>query len=111
MTTLTTKPQTTYRFVYYYALAASDFPVIMYRRSVQNLAAQRRWFKKRYPDAALQVCEVSRTHQIYSELLASCGPAYDRLIAKCRWEGVGPLAVIEDWGDPREWQDYRTFPK
>ena len=30
--------------------------------------------------------------------------AEERLRAKCRWEHMTRLAVLVEWGDPREWE-------
>mgnify|MGYP001310907212 CR=1 FL=1 len=45
-------------------------------------------------DEALRI-----SREVYDER----GPAWDRLAAKCRWEHMPTIAVIREWGDPREW--------
>jgi len=46
-------------------------------------------------DEALRI-----SREVYDER----GPAWDRLAAKCRWEHMPTIAVIREWGDPREWE-------
>lgn len=29
------------------------------------------------------------------------------LIQKCKWEQMGRYAVLQEWGDPREWATYK----
>lgn len=41
--------------------------------------------------------------RIYQEVKASNTRAFLRLRDKCKWEGMGLLAVIREWGDPRTW--------
>lgn len=33
--------------------------------------------------------------------------AFALLQAKCRWEQMPLYAVLEQWGDPRGWPDYK----
>jgi len=33
------------------------------------------------------------------------GKAEELLRTKCRWEQMSRLDVIENWGDPRDWED------
>jgi hypothetical protein len=41
--------------------------------------------------------------RINDEVRAKGGKAEELLRAKCRWERMSRLAVIKEWGDPREW--------
>ena len=42
--------------------------------------------------------------RIEKEVREENGTAYQRLREKCRWEQMGQLAVIREWGDPRKWK-------
>lgn len=35
--------------------------------------------------------------------------AYELLRNKCKWEAMGQFAVLSEWGDPREWLDYKKL--
>lgn len=41
--------------------------------------------------------------RISREVAAAGGEAEEWLAAKCWWEAMTRPAVIQEWGDPREW--------
>jgi len=49
--------------------------------------------------------QLQRAKQINQEVHEEGGEAEQRLCAKCNWEHMTRIAVILEWGDPREWKD------
>lgn len=47
--------------------------------------------------------KVEKARVVLKEVLAAGGEPLERLKAKCRWEHMTLLAVLVEWGDPREW--------
>ena len=47
--------------------------------------------------------ELARALRISSEIYAADGKVEEALRAKCNWEHMTRMAVILEWGDPREW--------
>ena len=46
--------------------------------------------------------------RISDEVFREGGEAERKLCEKCRWEQMGRCAVIQNWGDPRKWNDDPT---
>jgi hypothetical protein len=36
---------------------------------------------------------------------------YERLKAKCGWEGMTAYGVLREWGDPRDWKPGLWMPR
>lgn len=89
-------------YAFSYSTPDTPEPILFYRHSVMDLAAQRRWFKRRYPDWTLHDVGPSREHALL-EVLRDKPRAYQRLCDKARWERMTLLAVLRDYGDPRDW--------
>lgn len=53
------------------------------------------------PNKELSIQEAGR---ISMEVRQEGGVAEEKLCEKCRWEKLSRLAVIIEWGDPREWK-------
>ncbi len=96
------KPAQSYIFTY---KRADGSRTRLWRRSVQDLAAQRRWFKKTFVDLSLESVELDWTTPLLAELgKPENEAALKRLQDKCRWEQITPSAALLDYGDPREWK-------
>lgn len=90
-------------YLFHYLCGQTGESVHMSRPSLQGVAAQRRWFVRRHPQATLISVAVDGTRKILDEVLAENGRAYERLKAKCRHEGASLRSVILSHGDPRTW--------
>ena len=53
-------------------------------------------------DERQPICEKERAAM---EAIKADSVAYERLKAKCRWEGMTLYGVLREWGDPRLWSD------
>lgn len=52
----------------------------------------------------IHIRSMEECERIYQEVKASPNRrTLKRLRYKCTWEGMGLLAVIKEWGDPRTW--------
>jgi hypothetical protein len=55
------------------------------------------------PSDPIHIRTPEECEQIYQAIKNSNARALQRLREKCQWEGMGLLAVIREFGDPRKW--------
>ena len=88
----------TYRFVTHYN---DGSPCIMYRDSVQDLSAQKRYGERKFGHNTFEVT-ISKAHILFNEI-KNDPAALQWLKDKAKWEHMTLFQVLECWGDPRKW--------
>jgi len=91
-------PKTLYLFSCIYE---NGRPSRFWRRSSQNLAAQRRWFKKRYAQCQLTSVEVDWVDPMLKRMKERGGEPWERLRAKAQWEHMSLTSVLMEYPDLR----------
>lgn len=76
---------------------------VVFRDSKQGVIAQRRWFRRLFPNYDLVEVTGDWVREVITQVLAAGGPALQRLQAKCQWEQMSLTAVVYRYGDPRHW--------
>lgn len=69
---------------------------------------RQKWLKT--PTPAPKPAEPAELVALSKEVAAD--PKADALLrAKCQWEQMTRMAVLKEWGDPRNWADYNEEGK
>lgn len=76
---------------------------VFFRNSPADEKQQRRWFRRRYPEARLISVEDNWVNRVSEEVRAENGVAERMLCIVCNRMRMIRPAVILRFGDPRKW--------
>lgn len=98
----TTKPKQEYVFHY---TREDGSKGRFFRKSAQNLTAQKPWFRWQYPLYRLDKVELDWTGPLMAKLYAKPENkgAWESLQSRAKREHKTLTAVLLDYGDPRQW--------